>query len=96
MGALHAGHMSLLKRAKRENDLAVASIFVNPTQFNDLRDLKRYPRTLAGDIKKLEAEHTDFLLLPSAGDMYPDGYKIQGQRNCRERGSLRRSQAGAL
>ncbi|MDO8803255.1 MAG: pantoate--beta-alanine ligase [Elusimicrobiota bacterium] len=77
MGALHAGHLSLLRRAKRENDLAVASIFVNPAQFNDPRDLERYPRTLAEDIKKLEAERTDFLLLPSAGDMYPDGYRYR-------------------
>ena len=77
MGALHAGHMSLLRRAKRENDLAVASIFVNPAQFNDPRDLERYPRTLADDIKKLEAEKTDFLLLPSANDMYPDGYRYR-------------------
>ena len=77
MGALHAGHMSLLRRAKSENDIAVASIFVNPTQFNDPRDLKGYPRTLAGDIKKLEAEKTDFLLLPSARDMYPDAYRYR-------------------
>jgi pantoate--beta-alanine ligase len=74
MGALHAGHLSLLRRAKKENALAVASIFVNPTQFNDLRDLKRYPRTLAADIEKLESAKTDFLLLPPAAEMYPDGY----------------------
>ena len=77
MGALHAGHLSLLRRAKSDNDLAVASIFVNPAQFNDPRDLKRYPRTLDEDIEKLEAEKTDFLLLPSAAEMYPDGYRYR-------------------
>ena len=77
MGALHAGHMSLLKRAKAGNDIAVASIFVNPAQFNDPRDLERYPRTLAADIKKLEAVKTDFLLLPSTRDLYPDGYRYR-------------------
>ena len=82
MGALHAGHMSLLSRAGRENDLAVASIFVNPAQFNDPRDLRRYPRTLAADIEKLAAGKADFLLLPSARDMYPDGYRYR--LNCRD------------
>ncbi len=74
MGALHAGHLSLLRRARRENDLTVASVFVNPAQFNDPRDLQRYPRTLSADIKMLESEGTDYLLLPSVHDMYPDGY----------------------
>jgi len=77
MGALHAGHLSLLRRAGRDNDLAVASIFVNPAQFNDPRDLKRYPRTLAADIKMLEAAKTGFLLLPSAREMYADGYRYR-------------------
>ncbi|PIU19116.1 MAG: pantoate--beta-alanine ligase [Elusimicrobia bacterium CG08_land_8_20_14_0_20_59_10] len=77
MGALHAGHLSLLKRARRGNELTVASIFVNPAQFNDPRDLRRYPRTLAGDIKELERENTDFLLLPEARELYPDGYRFR-------------------
>jgi len=87
MGALHAGHQSLLRRAKAENGLAVASIFVNPAQFNDPRDLRHYPRTLAEDVKKLEAEKTDFLLLPSAEDMYPDGYRYRVSENA-ESGAL--------
>jgi pantoate--beta-alanine ligase len=77
MGALHRGHLSLLLRAKEQNDLAVASVFVNPTQFNDPKDLQRYPRTLAADAELLESAGTDFLLLPSAGDMYPDGYSYR-------------------
>jgi pantoate--beta-alanine ligase len=77
MGALHEGHLSLLLRAGRGNDLAVASVFVNPAQFNDPRDLERYPRTLAADVKLLERAGTDFLLLPSARDMYPDGYRYR-------------------
>ena len=74
MGALHEGHLSLLRRARRENDLSAVSIFVNPSQFNDKADLRRYPRPVAEDVRKLEAAGADFLLLPSAADMYPDGY----------------------
>jgi pantoate--beta-alanine ligase len=77
MGALHEGHLSLLLRARRENDLAVASVFVNPTQFNDPRDLARYPRTLAADAARLRRAGTDYLLVPSAADMYPDGYRYR-------------------
>lgn len=77
MGALHDGHLSLLARARRENDLVVASVFVNPAQFNDPRDLRRYPRPVAEDVKKLKAAGADYLLLPSAADMYPDGYRYR-------------------
>lgn len=77
MGALHQGHLSLLRRAKAENAIAVASVFVNPTQFNDPKDLERYPRTLRADAKMLREAGTDFLLLPSAKDMYPDGYRYR-------------------
>lgn len=77
MGALHDGHLSLLGRARQENDLVVASVFVNPAQFNDKRDLKRYPRPVAEDIAKLESAGTDYLLLPSADDIYPDGYRYR-------------------
>jgi pantoate--beta-alanine ligase len=87
MGALHAGHLSLLGRAKAGNDLAAASIFVNPAQFNDPRDLERYPRTLKEDIKKLEEVKTDYLLLPTAADLYSDGYTYRVSENA-ESGAL--------
>lgn len=77
MGALHHGHLSLLRRARRENRLVAASVFVNPTQFNDKADLARYPRPVAEDVQKLTEAGTDFLLLPSAGEMYPDGYSYK-------------------
>ncbi|MBI4802544.1 MAG: pantoate--beta-alanine ligase [Elusimicrobia bacterium] len=74
MGALHEGHLSLVRRSKKENAVTVVSIFVNPAQFNDKNDLKNYPRPLQEDIKMLEAEKTDFLFLPDSGRMYADGY----------------------
>ncbi len=77
MGALHDGHLSLIARARRENDIVAASVFVNPAQFNDKKDLARYPRTLAADTKMLAAAGADFLLAPNAGDMYPDGYRYR-------------------
>ena len=67
MGALHAGHISLIERAKTENDLAVCSIFVNPTQFN----LKKYPRTLERDCEMLLPMGCDIVFAPSAEEMYP-------------------------
>lgn len=73
MGALHSGHIALVKRAKAENTLAVASVFVNPTQFNDKNDLKHYPRTPEADIAMLEAGGCDIVFMPDAAEMYPDG-----------------------
>lgn len=81
MGALHEGHLSLLRRARRENDLTAVSVFVNPAQFNDKKDLARYPRTLAADAKLLVAAGADFLLAPPAGEMYPDGYRYRVGEN---------------
>lgn len=75
MGALHKGHVSLMERSVRENDYTLASIFVNPTQFNDPSDLENYPETLTDDIKKLEEAGVDFLFLPNKEMMYPDGYR---------------------
>ena len=77
MGALHEGHGSLIRRSRHENNLTVVSIFVNPTQFDDPADLARYPRTLENDLEVLGSEHADFVLLPSAEDLYPDGYRYR-------------------
>jgi len=77
MGALHAGHLSLVRRAAHENDITAVSIFINPPQFNDENDLKNYPKKLDTDISALEALETDALLVPVVDDMYPDGYRYQ-------------------
>ena len=71
MGALHAGHRSLVERARRENDTVVVSVFVNPTQFNDKNDLKHYPRTPEADARLLEEAGADFVLMPSVEEIYP-------------------------
>jgi len=71
MGALHNGHLSLLERAKKENEKAVVSIFVNPTQFNNADDLKNYPRTLESDLAKIKPLNVDFVFAPSVDEMYP-------------------------
>lgn len=71
MGALHAGHASLVKRSVAENDVTVVSVFVNPTQFNDKTDLNTYPRTLDADCRLLESVGADYVLAPSVEEMYP-------------------------
>jgi pantoate--beta-alanine ligase len=71
MGALHQGHLELMKQAKRENNILVVSIFVNPIQFNNPEDLKKYPRTIETDSQMLESIGCDFLFYPSAKEMYP-------------------------
>lgn len=73
MGALHDGHLSLVKRAKEESDIVVVSIFVNPTQFNNSDDLENYPITLNEDISLLENKQCDILFCPSTLEMYPNG-----------------------
>jgi pantoate--beta-alanine ligase len=75
MGALHAGHLSLIERAKAENDVSVMSIFVNPTQFNNSQDLQNYPRTFEMDVQKLQNSNTDILFYPTVEEMYPTGQK---------------------
>ncbi len=70
MGALHQGHLSIVKRAKRENDFVVVSIFVNPTQFDNENDLKKYPITLHQDLKLLEDLDCDLVFVPTANEVY--------------------------
>ena len=77
MGALHEGHLSLVRRSRAENDRTLVSIFVNPTQFDDPGDLARYPRPMDTDLRQLQTEGADFLLIPSAGDLYPDAYRFR-------------------
>ena len=70
MGALHQGHLSLIKKAKKKNDLVVVSIFVNPTQFDNKEDLVKYPKTLKNDTKLLESVSCDVLFFPSVEEIY--------------------------
>ncbi len=72
MGALHEGHASLVRRSVRENDVTVVSIFLNPTQFNDPKDLERYPRTLDADCRLLEQCGADIAFAPSVKEIYPE------------------------
>jgi pantoate--beta-alanine ligase len=71
MGALHDGHIELVKRARKENDIVVTSIFVNPTQFNNPEDLKKYPRNLEKDLLILESAQNDIVFNPEVEEMYP-------------------------
>jgi pantoate--beta-alanine ligase len=77
MGALHAGHLSLVQRSLAENDLTLVSIFVNPTQFDEGADLAAYPRTLESDLAMLRAAGADFVIVPRAEDLYADRYRYR-------------------
>ncbi len=74
MGAFHAGHLTLMRRAKAENDLCAVTLFVNPTQFNDLDDFDRYPRDPERDHQLAEAEGVDVLFSPTPEEVYPKGF----------------------
>lgn len=73
MGALHAGHISLINESKRNNDITVCSIFINPTQFNNKQDFEKYPITLDSDSQKLLNAGCEVLFAPSVAEMYPNG-----------------------
>jgi len=77
MGALHEGHLSLIRHARNENDRVVVTIFVNPTQYDDPSDLKRYPRTLAADFEKAEESGADLVFHPEAEAIYADDYRFK-------------------
>lgn len=74
MGALHEGHLSLVRQARIDSVTMAASIFVNPTQFGPQEDFARYPRSLARDLELLDAEGTDLVFVPPPGEVYPDGF----------------------
>ncbi len=72
MGALHKGHLSLLEKAKKSSDISIVSIFVNPSQFNDPKDLKNYPRNVETDLKLLSPYNPDIVFIPEVDDIYPE------------------------
>ena len=72
MGALHEGHISLVRRAGKENDISILSIFVNPTQFNSKTDLEKYPRNIEEDQRQLKYEKVDYIFAPKTEDIYPE------------------------
>ena len=74
MGALHEGHLALVKEARQSSDVVIVSIFVNPEQFNDKGDLERYPRDLTGDASLLAEYDVDYVFAPEQAEMYPDGF----------------------
>src|SRR5215468_4817966 len=77
MGALHAGHLSLVRLARRRASRVVVSIFVNPAQFGPSEDFATYPRTFAADVKALREAGTDLVWAPAVADMYPDDFAVQ-------------------
>lgn len=81
MGGLHAGHLSLVNRSKSENEITVVSVYLNPTQFNDKKDLETYPANFSEDEKLLENAKVDYLFAPTYSEMYPDDYKYKITEN---------------
>jgi pantoate--beta-alanine ligase len=83
MGALHRGHASLVERCRRDNEIVVVSIFVNPSQFDNPKDLERYPRTLDTDLALLESLGTDEVIIPDKSELYPNGYRFRVEPGCK-------------
>ena len=81
MGALHSGHLSLIKKSKKENDVTMVSIFVNKPQFNDKSDYVDYPQDTEKDVQLLETLYTDFLLIPEYKELYSDDYRFKVTEN---------------
>jgi len=79
MGALHGGHISLIEKSKNTCDITVSSIFVNPTQFNNVKDFEKYPITVSNDILLLEKSDCDVLFMPRVNEVYPDGFSPKYQ-----------------
>ena len=77
MGALHSGHLSLIKKSKKENDVTIVSIFVNKPQFNDKNDYVDYPQDIEKDVQLLETLFTDFLLIPEYKELFSDDYRFK-------------------
>ncbi|MBI3049200.1 MAG: pantoate--beta-alanine ligase [Acidobacteria bacterium] len=77
MGALHEGHLSLVRRSRAENDRTLVSIFVNPTQFDDPNDFVRYPQNVDEDVAMLRDEEVEFVLVPGASQLYPDDFRYR-------------------
>lgn len=77
MGGLHKGHLSLINKAKAENEITIVSVYLNPTQFNDKKDLETYPANFDDDVSLLENANVDFMYTPSYTEMYPDDYKYK-------------------
>ena len=84
MGALHDGHLSLIMLSKKETDITVCSIFINPTQFSNSEDFKKYPMTLGADIIQLEKAGCDVLFVPAVTEIYPNGFYNPGTYNLGE------------
>lgn len=93
MGALHEGHLSLVRKSREDNDVTICCIFINPTQFNKADDLKKYPHRPAKDIELLEKAGNDLLFMPSTQEVYPPGLVLDLQLNL---GSLDKKMEGAF
>lgn len=81
MGALHQGHLNLIQNARKENEIVVLSIFVNPTQFNNTSDFSKYPKTLIQDLSLAKAAGVDYVFTPDESDLYPDKYRFKMTEN---------------